>query len=312
MLIRSSTFLERATRIRRVVLDKTGTLTTGALTVADEASVRALCGEDARALYDLAVRSSHPKASAVLAAFAEETQNLRADANVEEVVGKGLTGSFDGHTYRLGSPAWLGLGAPCDLAFSRDGQMIATFTTVEDVREDAPDEVRALIADGIECAIATGDERGRALAVAEECGIDERRVWSELSPAGKAELLRRIDREDTLMIGDGMNDALALRTAWCSGTLSTARTFLAARSDFFLLAPGLGPIRAGLVAARALRRAVRRNLMWATAYNAIALGLSFGGLMSPLLAAILMPLSSLVSIGLVLWALARKGLPWKS
>lgn len=317
MLIRSASFLERATRVRRVVFDKTGTLTTGNLALADANAVVRLDPADQRALYELAARSAHPKAAAILAAIPEEAQRLRpvapgATATVEEIEGRGVVGTIDGHVYRLGSPAWLGAPAGCDVALDKDGALVATFTTTETLRTDAAREVRELADDGIASWIATGDAEDRAMDVARKCGVETQSVRAELSPEGKAALLEELDRDDTLMIGDGMNDGLAIRAAWCSGTLAVGRTFLAARSDFFLLSPGLGPVRAGLAAARTLRRTLRGNLVWAFTYNAIALGLSFAGWMSPLLAAVLMPASSIVSIALVLRALGRRGSPWKS
>lgn len=317
MLIRSASFLERATRVRRVVFDKTGTLTTGTLTLADDRAVAALEPADQRALYELAARSAHPKSAAILAAIPKEAQRLRplacgAEASVEELEGRGVVGAFDGHTYRLGNPTWLGADAACDVAFDRDGELLASFTTTESLRADAAREVRELAADGVEAWIATGDNAERASSVARKCGVAAQNVRASLSPEEKATLVRELDAHDTLMIGDGMNDGLAIRAAWCSGTLAVGRTFLAARSDFFLLSAGLGPVRASLVAARALRRTLRGNLVWAFAYNVIALGLSFAGWMSPLLAAVLMPFSSIVSIALVLRALGRRGSPWKS
>lgn len=315
MLIRSASFLERATRVRRVVFDKTGTLTTGTLELRDGASIAALDAADQRALYELAARSAHPKSAAILAAIPRASQGLRASgdaANVEELEGRGVVGVFDGHTYRLGSPAWVGGDAACDVAFSRDGVVLLALSTIEALRPDAAREIRELSGDGIDAWIATGDSLERALDVARKCGVDAQNVRASSSPEDKAALVRSIDRDDTLMIGDGMNDGLAIRAAWCSGTLAVGRTFLSARSDFFLLSAGLGPVRAGLLAARTLRRTLRGNLVWAFTYNTIALGLSLGGWMSPLLAAVLMPISSIVSIALVLRALGRKGSPWKS
>ncbi|MFO0617501.1 MAG: HAD-IC family P-type ATPase [Polyangiaceae bacterium] len=314
MLVRSASFLERAARVRRVVFDKTGTLTTGTLELEDRAAITALELADQRALYELAARSSHPKSAAILQAIPQAAQGLRRSpngTNVEEIEGKGVVGTFDGHTYRLGNPTWLG-ATGCDVAFARDDRLLAELSTIEVLRADASAEVRQLASDGVEAWIATGDTRERALDVARKCGVDAQRVRASCSPEDKAELIRELDRDDTLMIGDGMNDGLAIRAASASGTLAVGRTFLAARSDFFLLSAGLGPVRAGLVAARTLRRTLRGNLVWAFTYNAIALGLSYAGWMSPLLAAVLMPISSIVSIALVLRALGRKGSPWKS
>jgi Cu2+-exporting ATPase len=95
------------------------------------------------------------------------------------------------------------------------------------------------------------------------------------------------------MLGDGINDSLAVAEAHCSGTPAVDRPFLAARSDFYLVTAGLGPVRLALESAHRLEKVVRRILAGALAYNVIAVGLAYAGLMSPLLCAVFMPLSSL-------------------
>jgi hypothetical protein len=109
------------------------------------------------------------------------------------------------------------------------------------------------------------------------------------------------------MIGDGINDGPAVRAASCSGTPAAGRAFLAARTDFYLLTSGLAPVRRALFGAHALRGALRRNLGFAVFYNVIAVGVALSGHMSPLVAAVLMPLSSVASIALALRSLA----PWR-
>jgi P-type Cu2+ transporter len=313
LLVRSSSFLERARAVKKVVFDKTGTLTTGALRLADERTIACLDAESLRLLFNLAARSSHPKSAAVRAAIPAGAQRFEPGLIVEEHPGLGLLLEHGGRTYRLGAPAWaVGNEVEGDIAFSVDRQPLFVEETIEELRPEAERDVAWLTEEGFEVWMLTGDRRERACAVAARVGIPEQRVLFEKSPDEKAALLRTIDHGDTLMIGDGLNDSLAVRIATCSGTPGAGRTFLAARTDFYLLGAGLAAVRAALSGAKALRRALGRNLAFAALYNVGAVGLAWAGLMSPLLCAVLMPLSSLTSIALVLRALGRKDAPWKS
>lgn len=306
LLVRSKSFLERALDVRRVVFDKTGTLTGGDPSLSDTTALARLTPATRTILYNLACRSSHPKSGAIKAALASDDPKFEPSIRVVELAGKGTETVIDGHVYRLGA------GAATDVAFTRDGAPLAELATVEALRADAAGEIEGLRSDGYEIWMATGDTRPRAMAVADRCGIPHDRVLADQSPEEKASFVSRVDRHDTLMIGDGINDGPAVQTAYCSGTPAAGRAFLAARTDFYLLTPGLGPVRKGLAAAHALRRTLKRNLVWAVMYNVIALSLAYAGLMTPLLCAILMPASSLVSIALVLRALGPKGSIWRS
>ena len=158
----------------------------------------------------------------------------------------------------------------------------------------------------------TGDGADRAADLARFAGIDPVRVVSGCTPDAKAAYLREHDRGDVLFLGAGNNDAPAAAVATCSGTPAAGRTFLAARSDFYLLGEGLAGVRLALRGARALRARTRGNLRLAVVYNAIALGLCFGGFMSPIAAAVLMPFSSVLAVSLTVRDLSRKDAPWKS
>ncbi len=312
LLVRSSTFLERAVDVRRVIFDKTGTLTTGRVKVAAGA-LDALSEKDARVFGNLAARSSHPKSAAIRTSLpGDATRYL--DLAAREIPGAGLETELDGHTYRLGDPRWVAPGSVTvgDVALSKDDRTLAIVTTEEELRADAAREVRALHGAGLDVWMLTGDKRPRALEAAAATGIPESKVLSDRTPEDKARDLAELDHGDALYVGDGINDALAVRVATCSGTPAAGRTFLAARTDFYLLGEGLTPLRIALQGARALRKTTRRNLRVSLGYNALAVGLAWAGLMSPLLCAVMMPLSSIVSITIVVRSLARKEAAWRS
>jgi len=147
--------------------------------------------------------------------------------------------------------------------------------------------------------ILSGDRAYKVAAMARHLDLPDSHCGSEMSPEEKARLVRRIDDRDTLMIGDGANDSLAFNESWCRGTPAIDRGLLEQKSDFYFLGRGIKGVRELLEAGKRLRRTTHRVIAFATAYNACAILLSLAGHMNPLLAAILMPASSLVSIGIV-------------
>ena len=113
------------------------------------------------------------------------------------------------------------------------------------------------------------------------------------------------------MIGDGINDSLVVARAFCSGTPAIDRPFMAARSDFYFVTPGLRPIRLALDAAAKLARVRKRNLTIAVAYNVLAVGLAYAGVMSPLVCAVFMPASSLTTILTTTFSLSGRSSLWR-
>jgi Cu2+-exporting ATPase len=317
LYVRSPGFLERALAVRTVVFDKTGTLSTGAPAVLDAAPLAALDAGARAALATLVRRSSHPKAVAVaraLASLGPAAADL-AGAEVEEVPGKGAVLRHEGAEYRLGRPDWARPGeggGPGDVAFAAPGRPLARLETDEPLRPDARAEVAALGAEGYAVWLLSGDAPARARAAARACGLDPARAVGGMSPEGKAAWAAARDRGDLLMIGDGINDSLAVGAAHCSGTPAVDRPFMAARSDFYFVTPGLRPVRLALAAARALARVRRRNLAVAVGYNVVAVALAYAGLMSPLLCAVFMPVSSLTTVLTTALSLSPRSPLWKS
>jgi Cu2+-exporting ATPase len=316
LFVRSSAFLDRAVSVRKVVFDKTGTLTTGSHKLLTPNGVDALDREQLEVLYNLAARSGHPKSAAVRRALEQRGLAFIPALRVVEQPGCGISLTYAGRDFRLGAPSWVASGAPADplvdLAFGVDDRLILAMSTGEELRDGALGEVAGLVHDGFEVWIASGDRRARVVAMAKRCGISSRRALGDCSPTDKAAFIRECDHEDTLMVGDGINDSPAIAEAWCSGTPAIDRPFMAARSDFYITTPGLAPIRMGLHAAHLLRRTVRLNLAVAIAYNTITVTLAVLGKMSPLVCAIVMPLSSLSTLAVTVLSLSDRRFSWRS
>ncbi len=312
LYVRSMDFLDKASRIRKVVFDKTGTLTDGEIEVANPSFVDDLSIAERRMLLAMVQQSSHPKSEAIRRVL--EARGIRMAEALEsrEVIGSGLQSQAGGSTVRLGAPGWAGDGREGDVIFSLDRKTLVSIHTRERLRPGAKAEVSSLASRGYEVWMLSGDQRSRVREVARACGIAETRALGGLTSKNKADWLASHDRQDTLMVGDGINDLEAVAAAFCSGTPAVDRPFVASRADFYFVSAGLAPIRAALDASITLSRVVKRNFVLATAYNVVAVTLVFAGLMSPLLAAILMPVSSLSTILATTFSLSERSRLWRS
>ena len=308
LFIRSANFLDHASAVRRIVFDKTGTLTTGKSRVLDASSASVLEPAALNVLKNLAARSTHPKSAAISQVLGTDAF-LVSSFDSHEIPGAGVEVVYDGHHYQLGSASWIDPAKQqneADVAFGKDGAILCSFRTAEDLRPGAADEVRALRAAGYDILMLSGDTAERAQRVALACDIPLDKVIAGKSATEKATWVKEHDRGDILFVGDGINDALVATEATLSGTPAIDRPFLAARTDFYLVTPGLSPIRLALSEALRLRRVLGFTLMVALVYNVVTVGLAYAGLMTPLLCAVLMPLSSLSTIAVVLHSLGDR------
>jgi Cu2+-exporting ATPase len=313
LFVRRASFLDRAREVRRVVFDKTGTLTTGSLRLGNPEAIGPLSEEARDALYNLTARSSHPKSAAIRSEL-DGRARLDETAQVVEVPGRGLELVHHGARWRLGEPGWAATAgrAAGDVWFGVDGALVVDFQTTERLRLDAAHEIRELSDDGYEVWLLSGDAQARVDATARSSGIPVERAVGQKSPRGKASFLDAHGARETLFVGDGVNDTLALDHALAAGTPAVDRPFVPARADFFFVTPGLAPIRMALRSARVLAQVVRADLGIALAYNALTVSLALAGRMSPLACAVLMPLSSLTTIAVTVAWLSPRSRLWRS
>lgn len=294
LFVRSTTLLDRLTAVTRVVFDKTGTLTTGRLRLATPQLLDTLSDEARDVLYTMSASSGHPKSVAVHRALSERGGKLFTDADVIERAGDGVCARVNGCEYRLGRREFVTTNGGDGLCFGVDGGSLLELSTIEDVRHDSAQELRALSGAGYETWILSGDDTAHVDSLARDVGIAPHRALAQQSPTAKQAWIKAHDRHDTLMVGDGINDSLAVREAHCSGTPSIDRAFMPGRTDFYFVTAGLAPITLALSLSRRLARVTRLNQWFAITYNVGAVGLSLAGVMRPWMAATLMPLSSLL------------------
>jgi Cu2+-exporting ATPase len=166
-------------------------------------------------------------------------------------------------------------------------------------RADARDEIAALTAAGYSIHILSGDSSEKVRSLAEGLALPPANALGDLTPQAKADWLVSHAADDALMLGDGANDSLAFDRALCRGTPVVHRGVLERKADFYYLGRGIGGVRA-LFDANAIRRRTQvMILVFSVVYNLLAVGLAVAGLMSPMLAAIMMPINSLLTLGIV-------------
>jgi P-type Cu2+ transporter len=306
-LVRGPDVVEALSRGGRMVLDKTGTLTKGTL------SVVAYWGSDeVRALAAAAeAHSSHP----VARALATSQPPAMGPVEIEETPGFGIVGRVGRHVLVVGSPAFLAsrfnvwppavterVDAWSDdgltpIVVAVDGAVSAVFGLGDPLRDDARGAMVALRALGYDPSILSGDHPGAVAAVARCLDVPPHRARGGVGPEEKvAYVLDEQARSKVVMVGDGVNDAAALAAADVGIAVHGGAEAALAVADVFVTRPGLDRLVELVVGCRRTMRVVKRNLAFSLVYNAAAVVLAMTGWINPLVAAILMPLSSLTVI----------------
>ncbi|MEV4095920.1 heavy metal translocating P-type ATPase [Streptosporangium saharense] len=311
ILIRGPEVLESTRKVDTVVLDKTGTVTEGRMTLT---GVHPADGEDRDEVLRLAGAlehaSEHPIARAVARAAAERVGELPTPEDFANVEGLGVQGIVDGHAVVVGRPRLLADWSqhlPAELeravetaqaagrtavAVGWDGKARAVLVVADTVKPTSAEAVERLRGLGLTPVLLTGDNEAAARAVAAEVGIDE--VIAEVLPEGKVEVVRRLQAEgrSVAMVGDGVNDAAALAQADLGLAMGTGTDAAIEAADLTLVR---GDLRAAAEAIRLSRRTlatIKGNLFWAFAYNVAALPLAALGLLNPMIAGAAMAFSS--------------------
>jgi Cu2+-exporting ATPase len=295
LLVKAADGLERLAEVDTVVFDKTGTLTLGrpglirsGLFTSSDLSVAAA----------LARTSRHPLARAIAEAVGAVPLPVLSD--VHEEPGQGLEGTLDGQTIRLGNRDWA--GAEDDTVAEHGGSELwlrrgngrpVCFRFTDTLRPDAVEAIARLKARGLAVELLSGDRVPAARAVAEELGIATWRAGAK--PDAKIARLKDLAAQGrkVLMVGDGLNDAPALRAAHVSISPASAADVSQVAADFIFQGARLDPVLEAIEVAHKSRRLVFENFALALAYNAVAIPLAFAGFVTPLLAAIAMSTSSI-------------------
>ena len=305
ILIKGPEVLESTRRIDTVVLDKTGTVTTGEMALVGEVTADGVAAETLRR-YAAAVEdaSEHPIARAIAAAVPDGRPEV---TGFENLPGLGARGTVAGHAVLVGRPRLLadhGIEAPAvtrpgatPVAVAVDGRYAGTLFVADRVKPSSATAVARLRALGLTPVLLTGDTEATARAVAAEVGIDD--VVAEVLPEEKVAVVRRLQDEGRVvaMVGDGVNDAAALAAADLGLAIGTGTDVAIEASDLTLVRGDLTAVPQAIQLSRATLRTIRGNLFWAFAYNTAAIPLAVAGLVTPVLAAAAMAFSSVAVVG---------------
>jgi P-type Cu+ transporter len=311
LLIKGPEILESTRKVDTIVLDKTGTVTSGRMRLVDVALADGVSRHELLAVAGaLEDASEHPIAQAIAGAARAEVGALAAVEGFSSRKGLGVEGIVDGHGAQVGRPALMadwGLLAPDDLVTAKDaaealgrtavlaawdGEVRGLLVVADTVKPTSPEAVASLKALGLRPVLLTGDNEPTARAVAAEVGIDE--LIAEVLPADKAAVVRRLQSEGRVvaMVGDGVNDAPALAQADLGLAIGTGTDVAIEASDLTLVSGDLRGAPDAIRLSRATLRTIKQNLAWAFGYNVAALPLAAAGLLNPVLAGAAMALSS--------------------
>ncbi|MFB6697317.1 heavy metal translocating P-type ATPase [Streptomyces rubiginosohelvolus] len=316
ILIKGPEVLETTRRVDTIVLDKTGTVTTGRMTLqtthpaesTDEAEVLRLAGA-------LENASEHPIAQAVASAATDATGPLPTPEDFANVPGLGVQGIVEGHAVLVGREQLLAeweIRLPAPLAEAKkaaeaagrtaiavawDGEARAVLEVADAVKDTSAEAVRRLRALGLTPILLTGDNRAVAESVAAEVGIDE--VYAEVMPQDKVDVVKRLQAEgrSVAMVGDGVNDAAALAQSDLGLAMGTGTDAAIEAGDLTLVRGDLNAAADAIRLSRRTLSTIRTNLFWAFAYNVAALPLAAAGLLNPMIAGAAMAFSSVFVVG---------------
>ncbi|QYM76805.1 cation-translocating P-type ATPase [Leucobacter luti] len=316
VLIKGPEVLESTRKVDTVVLDKTGTVTTGKMTLVDvvlePGTDRAELLRLAGALEDA---SEHPIAQAIAKGATQEVGTLRVPEDFANIEGKGVQGVVDGHAVLVGresllaewsqqlSPELVATKARAEgegktvVAVGWDGEARGILIVSDTVKASSAEAIVQLTALGLTPVLLTGDNAAVARHIAAEVGIDE--VIAEVLPKDKVDVVKRLQAEGKVvaMIGDGVNDAPALAQADLGLAMGTGADVAIEASDITLVR---GDLRSAVDAIRLSRKTlgtIKTNLFWAFAYNVAAIPVAALGMLNPMLAGAAMALSSVFVVG---------------
>ncbi len=311
ILIKGPDALEASGVIDTVVLDKTGTLTTGAMTATGihalgEASPTALL----RYAASVEEQSEHPLARAIVKRAAQDEVEWTRAVDVTAIPGRGAVGRVEDQEVLIGNPALLeerGVDVPAE-ALARveaaanlaatavlvavAGQCLGVITVTDALKDSAPGAIARLKKMGLHTVLLTGDRQAAADVVGGLVGVDE--VIAEVLPTQKASVIERLQAEGrrVAMVGDGINDAAALASANLGLAVVSGTDVALKSADIILVRRNLNVIPDAIALARRTLRTIRGNLVWAFGYNIAAIPLAAFGLLNPLIAGLAMSLSS--------------------
>ena len=316
ILFKTAEALEVAGRTEIIVLDKTGTVTRGEMSVTD---ILVADGVDESELVAVAAaierQSEHPLGAAIVKYAEEKGVDVSKVTDFKAIAGKGVEAKLGGKEARGGNigfvkskcavasqyeddAAKLADGGKTTMFFAFDGRFVGSIAVADSVKDDSVAAIKELQNMGFEVVMLTGDNKRTATAIGNEVGVD--RVIAEVLPDGKAAVIEELKKQGkVMMVGDGINDAPALAIADTGVAIGAGTDVAIDAADVVLMKSRLGDLPAAIKLSRATLRGVHQNLFWAFFYNAVGIPLAaglwipiFGWELDPMFGALAMSLSS--------------------
>ncbi len=338
VFVREGDVWPRLARIRKLIFDKTGTLTLETPALQNPEALTALAAPARDALLTLVRDNSHPVSQSLYenlmagglmgraspldepkssAAHRDDSPYHEDQEEVREDPGFGVTLQNASGRWTLGRPGWaVSQGNVChtiddklpggyDTEFALEGVVLARFRFADAVRADAREEIAALARAGFTSYILSGDRSEKVAAMAQALGLPATHFAAEVTPEQKAVWVRNLDARDTLMLGDGANDSLAFDAAFARGTPVIHRGVLEGKADFYYLGRGLSGLRRLFEVNATRARTQTFLIVFSVCYNLVTVSFAALGHMNPLIAAVIMPASSLFSLLVVAVGMRR-------
>ncbi|KAB0286963.1 cadmium-translocating P-type ATPase [Vibrio fortis] len=307
ILLRKGHVFETLCKVNHLIIDKTGTLTEGDIRIS-QTETHAELDKDTclQIAASLEQHANHPIAKA-FKAF--ESEHIKVES-VNNVIGSGITGEWDGHKVAIGSSEFI-LGQEQNdqsngIYLSLDDKHIATFVYEDPIRKESIEFIQKFKEAGIKTTLLTGDSLVNAKPVAEEIGITD--IVANAKPEDKlAYLNSRDDKDITMMVGDGINDAPILAGAHLSVAMGGGTDVAKASADMVLLGDKLDRLLQSRKLALKTRKIIRENLAWSLGYNLLILPLAVAGLVAPYIAVVGMSASSIIVVSNSLRLLKEQG-----
>lgn len=297
VLIKGADVLEKLAHVERVVLDKTGTLTTGEFQVKSWPE-RCLTADILSVVYALESRSAHPLARAICKFLINRKMVSPIALGVsdfEERIGSGVSGCVAGVQYRLGkkyeSESVTGSEKGTRVVIEREGAILGEVILADGLRDDSLLAIRALKKLGLRVGILSGDHTTAVQGAATALGIPLEEAVAEATPESKSAYIKKF--KNTLMVGDGANDAVALASSYVGVAVHSGMEISMRAADVYQCNAGVMPVVQLITVARETLKVVHRGFAFSLLYNAIGAWAAITGHVNPLFAAVLMPASAL-------------------
>jgi Cu2+-exporting ATPase/Cu+-exporting ATPase len=280
IIIKSDEVIEKLATVKHVFIDKTGTITLGKLAITNFRAFAPTAVPLSDVIYNLENHSRHPVAVALIESIKGRERNPLPVADFREALGTGVAGTIAGRFYEIKKNR-----------IFEDGVPVATFDVADAIRPDSTEALAALVAKGLDVKILSGDRKEVVEQIAAQVALPTSHALSNLSPEEKSDLIKATP--GAVMIGDGANDAIALGHAHVGVAVLGAMDISLRAADVYLTTPGLVPVEKLVVLSRETMKVIRRNLVLSLCYNSLSVLAAFLGFINPLVAAVIMPVSSL-------------------